>query len=296
MGLESFPSDTASPDYNEAVLKRINDGDFDVSWSPIQSRSGDNTATFYVMSDALKIDGVRISVSAYLQQTIADMLGAMLLTPKIADLAWLQRDVTLKPTPRPITSKLEGMIANSQAIDAQIPATASGILQTVGKHWVLSNELLNHGGRAINYGWHFDNSFGGQRWAPCFSDPQNPHCRVIQDPGWAHDPRHIDYSQTCVLVKRECLVNGHKRDLVDILKDPALAPLASHEGVLRVFRQPGVPVTACLLPINATADGDQGCPSPIREPQEGKISLWPVVVVSGVVGGVWYWLYKNRHK
>lgn len=231
---------SAGPARDAAILARIKRGDFDVRWGVVKSAAGGQTVRFTVLADALKIDGVRVNVSASLEQQIADVLGCSLLTPKLADLLWQQRTVDLQPSPQPIDASTEAMIAHSKRIDAAIRAKggARGIVQTVGKHWVISNALLDHSGRAENYGWHFAGStFGGNLYEPAVT----PGLRVIQGPGWAHDVSHSDYSQTCVLVRRTCWVGARPMDLRTLLAHPVLSLAASHEGPSRVFRQPGVP-------------------------------------------------------
>jgi hypothetical protein len=196
MSLSGLPADTKDKNYAPLILSLVEKGEHDAPvWLPVTSTIKDHTAVFYVMSDALSIEGVRVSVSATLEQQIADTLGASLLTPKLADLAFMQRGACkLLPTPRVISSKTADMITNSEAIDTQLAAQGNptGIKQTVGKHWTICNALALHPNKAVNYGWHFVKSFGGQRWAPCVSAP-NTDCRVIQDPGWFHDRTHIDY-------------------------------------------------------------------------------------------------------
>lgn len=222
---------------------------FEASFSEILSVAGGHEAKFYVFSDALKVEGIRVNVSAELQQRIADLLGCRLLTPKLADLIWSQREVTLKPHPRQITSSTSAMIEHSHRIDADLARMAENpvgkLLCTVGKHWVIDSDMLSHPGRAENYGWHFEGpnfqGITGEVVASLMKDKSGRYMRLIQGRGWAHDMRHVDYSQTCVLVSRACLVDGKKADLDTVLTDPSLAPLASHNGVLKILRQPGVP-------------------------------------------------------
>ena len=209
-------------------------------FSDVKSAAGGHTGNFRVFSDALKIDGVRISCSATLAQQIADLLGCCLLTPRLADLAFAQRAIDVKPHPIPISSTTGAMVKESQLLDSAIGGRA-GLAQSVGKHWVLTNTLIGKkasgGQAACNFGWQFaGDSFGGQRWGSAVT----PGLRCIQDMGWAHDIHHADYSQTCVLVSRDCTVDGQPRDLRDVLQDPQLSALVSHEGPLRIVRQPGV--------------------------------------------------------
>ncbi len=247
------------PGRDEAILTYIREGRYTADLRPLTSNVNGHTAIFYVFCDALKVEGVRVNVSAKLQQTIADMLGCSLLTPKVADLAWAQRTVTLPPFTRPITATTAAMIENSGKIDAalaKLNLTGRDLIQTVGKHWVIDNDLLTKTGRAENYGWHFEGSsfqgIKGEAVASLQKDKTGQYMRLIQGRGWAHDMEHVDYSQVCVLMSQMCEVDGKSLELRAVLTDPDLAPLASHQGVMKVFRQPGVPVTPLheyLLPV-----------------------------------------------
>jgi hypothetical protein len=262
----------AGPARDAAILALINAGQFEVQWSTVRSHTADNAhhGEFRVFADALKINGVRINVSAELAQQIADKLGCMLMTPKLDDLCWLQRTVTLPPITQPPvnmdTTAL--MIKESAAIDTALAAQGNptGLIRTIGKNWVLSNTMLDANGRpkmlsgvpmAVNYGWQYATpTFQGQTWEKCASDPAN--CHLVQGQGFRHDFHHTDYSQMCTLVSRRCFIDGAERDLAQVLQDPILAPLASHQGVLKVLRQPGVPETPMI--VSATPCVGPGCP------------------------------------
>jgi len=224
-----------------SILKHIDRGDFQARWVDLHVAEGGHTAVFHVMGDALSIGGVRINVSADLEQRIADKLGASLLTPKLADRLWIARNVTITPQIGEVTSSTDGMVKRSKMVSAAAAKAGyvqHGVLQTVGKHWVISNALERYapGTKAENYGWHFEGAtLGGSSFEPAVT----PGLRVVQGQGWAHPPQHTDASQTCVLVKKDCIVDGRHTTLARVLSDPALAPLASHEGVVRVLRQPG---------------------------------------------------------
>jgi len=255
MPLENLPEDLFSSAYDAGILDRIRKGDFTITWGEVTSEANGHKAIFRVFADALKIDGVRISVSAKLAQTIADMLGCVLPTPKIADLIWQQRAVTLPPFPLTqttadvaIMSTKRRMILHSSLIDQALAKQGNpqGITATVGKLWVIDNDLLQKAaGTAENYGWHFaGNSFGGASWEACASGG----CRLIQGRGWAHPNTHIDYSQILILVSRICYVDGHMMDIATLLSTPEFAPLATHDGnALKLLRQPGAPEAQSIV-------------------------------------------------
>ena len=244
LGPDDFPESV--PDRDAYILAQVQAGNYTAVSAPITSEIPGHTASFNVMADALKVNGVRVNLSAAGQQRVADALNCLLLTPKLADLIWYQRVVTLPPFPRSATQHdlqvmgtVERMIWHSQKIDSALAALggagAGGLICTVGKHWVIDDALLAHPNKAENYGWH------NTQTGPGCVTRESTTCRVIQDPGWAHNALHADYSQTCVLVSRQCTVDGQPMDLETLLQDPTLAPLASSTGAMKVLRQPGVP-------------------------------------------------------
>lgn len=247
--MASFPEVGAARD--AYILDQIRQGQFEVEYATIVSDYNGHHAEFSVFADALKIDGVRINVSAQLQQQVADLTGCALLTPMLADLIWVQRQVTLPPRPRAITSATAAMIEQSAKIDALLAAQGnpSGLVSTVGKIWALDNGIVGKfkygAALAVNYGWHFEGAvydgIPGETNASGFKDAAGHVYRLIQGCGFAHNMLEVDYSQICILVARVCKVDGVDMDYFDLLRNPDLAPLASHQDVLRVFRQPGVP-------------------------------------------------------
>ncbi len=239
------------------IFDQVWDGFSDFSFTEIRSTYNNHTAIFNVFADALRISGVRVSVSAETEQKIADITGCSLLTPKLADLIWMQRSIHIPPFPHAVDASSD-MTSNqwsldhSKHIDEEISKSGSiGVISTVGKHWVIDNDLSKITNKAMNYGWHFVGpNFQGIRGdvtASLLMDEKGTYTRLIQGRGTRHDMHHTDYSQTCVLVSRSCLVDGVESDLFDILSNPELAPLASHQGMMSVFRQPGVPGTSGKL-------------------------------------------------
>lgn len=251
MSLELPPN--VGQDREQAIRDYVRNGTYEVNWAKVVSTHAGHTGEFWVFADALKIEGVRVNVSAETEQIIADLLGCVLLTPKLADLIWMQRAVTLPPFPRPITATTQAMVEHSAKIDAALLKLdyKEGIVATVGKHWVLDNDLLVKTGRAMNYGWHFEGaSFQGIKGEPVatlMKDDKGQYMRLIQGRGTAHDMHHADYSQICVLASRECIIDGQPMDILTLLQDPALAPMISHQGALKLTRQPGVPKEKALV-------------------------------------------------
>jgi hypothetical protein len=242
-------------DRDDWAMKAVLDGRADFSFSDVTSSDGTNTAVFRVFTDALKVDGVRVSVSATLQQRIADVTGCMLLTAKVADLAWVQRAVHVDPHPRMPTEHMadtDWMIDHSSKVDIDIAKLGSpvGLVGTVGKHWILDNAIT--ASRAMNYGWHFTGqSFQGIPGEVVASLMKYPdgrsYYKLLQGRGGAHDPVHEDYSQTCVLMSRQMSFNGSEAEVRAVLADRATCGLGCHSGPLTIFRQPGVPEVEGIL-------------------------------------------------
>ncbi len=238
-----------SPARDQYILEAVRNGQAEAVFVPLTYTLDGRTIEVEVMADALKVDGVRVNVSAEVEQQIADMLNASLLTPLLADQLWAAREWTVTPktsTPDKQMSSTERMVSHSAAIDASLQAsgyTGQGIIQTVGKHWVLGKEGVISATKARNYGWHFLGA--GQGYAPATSYTGSG-VRVWQQPSTMHNPQHVDYSQIVQLVGRRILIDGQEADLAEVLADPELARFVSSEGPV-LPRQVGVDE---LTPIN----------------------------------------------
>lgn len=244
--LDDFPA-TQGPAREAKILEYVRSKKVTFSLVTITSEYNGHKGEFQVFEDALKIDGVRVNVTADTQQQIADLLGCVLPTAKLYDLMWLECNHKIPPHPRPITSSTQAMIDHSKQIDEDLAKTnAQGLKSTVGKTWIIHNSLASKPGKACNYGWHFEGvTFKGIKGHLVESKLKNPntndYIRVIQPASLFHDPKHTDYSQVCVLVSRKCRVDEKEMDILDVLKDPELAILANHDGILKALRQPGTP-------------------------------------------------------
>lgn len=251
----TFPQNLS--DRNKYILQCVQNGKYEMEWAPLTSSIPGHQARFWVSADALKIEGVRVNVSAYLQQQIADLIGASLLTVKLADLRFAQAQIRLEPHPRPITAQTQAMIEQSGKIDQDLQGKeiTGKIIDTLGKHWCISDELIRAPKiQALNYGWHFAGSpsFHGIKGYPCDSGQIDPISHLpyhtIQNSATAHDYNHTDYSQIACLVRLDCEVDGQPMPLLDLLRHPQLSFLASHSGPMTITRQPSVPETIAIPP------------------------------------------------
>lgn len=233
------------------LVQAIKDGRATVGWSFVTSEHAGHKLRISVMRDALKVDNIRWPATAIELQRVADHLGAMLLTPKVLDLIWLEAGrsgtqfnpvINHKYPDKTVIVALMPVVDVSSIVDGKIQAAGDvgGVIASVGKYWVLTNALLSGKfgkAQACNYGWH---STG----APY--DAVTPGLKVWQTIGSRHNNQHVDPSQVVRLMHRIAFLTrpGEKEEMVDLHQvaiDPALAPLISHEGPLRVLRQPGVP-------------------------------------------------------
>lgn len=251
-----WPKSLTDPSYDPMVLGAIAAGNFDHVFVPITIDIPGHRGVFFVSQDALKIGGVRINASAILQQHIADLLGAYLVTPKLMDQMWGQRALTVLPCTMPINSTSDGMIKHSACIDTQLTKLGGGdpirgLVQTVGKTWVLSNKLSTK--VAMNMGWHLEKQLAGVPFDPA---PTLAGAHMIQSPGTHHGPSHVDYSQICLYIARECTVDGQPTTFADVAQNQALCALVSHEGLLHTLRQPGA--SELVKPPSAVASKQPG--------------------------------------
>jgi hypothetical protein len=128
----------------------------------------------------------------------------------------------------------------------------------------------------MNMGWHLAQPLPGVPFDPA---PTAPEEHLIQSPGTHHDPNWVDYSQICLFVDAECVVDGAYSTFAEVAQSPDLSSLVSHEGPLRFLRQPGLPGMG--MPI-ATAETVTP-PSPSASLQ-GAGTVGAVALGAGVGG------------
>jgi hypothetical protein len=244
------------------IFDQVLAGNFEAEWVPLVYSNGVKTIKFDVMSDALKIDGIRVNVSAELQQKLADIFNASLLTAHIADLMFINAAHRVEPCPMTISSTVASMVKHSQAVDAKVGTTPKGLVASPGKHWILDKKLDNNPKRSCNYGWHFvGTTYRGIKGYPVASKQSKLNgspISVIQPNACAHDVKHSDYSQICQLVSQACWIDGVVHRLSDVLQDKNLCDLAVSGGPLVNTRQPGVVQVlgkTVLFPVKIFASG-----------------------------------------
>jgi hypothetical protein len=227
-------------DREKFITDQVVLGNFEANLVEVVSTMDGKEVKLLVMDDALKVNGVRVNVSATLEQQLADMFDASLPTAKVADMMYAVAARRANPCPQPISTTVAAMTKHSDMVEKQVSGK-SGLAATVGKHWVLDKQIEVRSDRACNYGWHFTgSSFQGINGFPAASNSAGAGAKVIQPNATAHDRFHSDYSQICQLVAQQCWVDGIEMRFSDVLKDPILGHLVSHQGPLKIDRHPGV--------------------------------------------------------
>jgi len=197
-------------------------------WFPLELRHAGRKIVVGVSRDAMRIGGVRATATADTLWKIATVMGALPLTPRMADQIHQQASVIVAPITRTWWSdgsmaKTARMVEQSQAVDSAV-AEGRGLVSGQCKDWVLTRKANRD--KAANYGWHVRNGGNGA---------VTSGLRVLQPLSTAHDWKHVDYSQGIRLMSRACKVDGIHRDLGDVLADPELCGILSHEGPIMVL-------------------------------------------------------------
>jgi hypothetical protein len=273
------------------LLGLAEQGEIVAEW--IDVKSGDLTVR--VLRDALKWGekgaAVRLGVTPRTQQQIADLLGAVLLTPKLVDVCAREAALAgglVRPHTQPINSTTEGYAKHSAAIDADLPADYAEIVAG-WKDWCVSADVFAKKGYATNYGWHIPKD-KAKAWSPIPIAKLVPAVSlaeffVVQGPYEAHttgtdadkdgkeEGGHGDYSQLVRVAHRVARWKGVPCDLADVIRGKLGAEAAasvSHEGALADWRLPGVDVI--VAPVVA-ADPRPSVPPTV-------IAVVPIVTIA----------------
>lgn len=256
------------------VVQLVKDGKAKFEWSQLTSEYNGYKLHLNVLRDAMKFDeipamtwdfkpvyvngelderifnGVRLPASAGQLQEIADLVGGMLLTPKIIDLIYINAKVKFDsivnsgPSAYTIVAIININDIHEMIEDKieSIGDDGTGIVECVGKYWCLIEDLNSKGMVqgdycACNYGW----------LAKSASGPGvTPGTQCWQRPGFAHNKQHWDPSQTIRLMHPKAVLehpDGTKEDvdLHDIANNVDLCGLIVHTNKpLTYLRQEGV--------------------------------------------------------
>lgn len=155
---------------------------------------------------------------------IAGLTRASLPTPPIVDAVWAAARVRLDPVPLPpgpAMTTVPVFEEHNRRIRAQRASEAAPPDALVAGHKkdvVLTGKLDPGSGKVAIYGWH---RADGTAIQPLYT---------------GHTDRWVDYSHGVRLVSRGILIDGAAHDLLEVLRDPALAGLLSDDGVIDLSR------------------------------------------------------------
>lgn len=276
MPLESWPKGMVAA--QAKILEEVAAGNFDHRWCPLTLADGENVLELEVSCDALMIEGVRVAVQPTTEQQIADMIGAVLLTPKLVDQIYAQTSEANRLSPKtgnPDDMTVAHMISQSARVDTEVAkrgAVSPPPIVNAGKDWVLVKKIFSEsaatacgGGQcAANYGWLTSTN----PWEGIHTDPTAtlPGVFAIQggpSGGTRHSIGQVDYSQLCRLAKRAARLNGRQVDLADVYvgKEPG-GNLVMSDGPLPDFRQPSSGSAPLVPPAPPPKDPPPGKPAP----------------------------------
>jgi hypothetical protein len=216
----------------EAILAQILSGNIPtflrtlvpVSLNSILPGGKRKNATIFVTPDYLAIgsddDYLRIPMNLYTAESIANHFGFILPTKKIVDEIYAQS--TYRLTPQPMTAGPEMRSTayyrtHNQMIQEQMGAMGVRLGALIAGHKkdvVITNRLATNEGKIAIYGWHRD-----------VGDPIQPLSTI-------HGAFYADYSHGVRLVSEMVFVDGKRRSIYEVLRDPTLAGLFSNEGVI----------------------------------------------------------------
>ncbi|MCI0434508.1 MAG: hypothetical protein L0271_12840 [Gemmatimonadetes bacterium] len=190
----------------------------------------EHDVTFWVTPDYLAVgsdtDAFLVPLSPRTAQRIADLVGGSLPTPPMVDAIWAAASVRLVPirlnrddsTRTVAYFERHDRLVHAQRMLHDVPpgTFVAGHKLDV----VLSARLSGNPGNVAVYGWHF------------------PDGQPIQNLSTALPESRVGYSHGIRIVHPGILVDGVSMDLLDVLRDPELAPLLSDDGPIAEPRYP----------------------------------------------------------
>lgn len=183
-------------------------------------------ASYWVMPDYLMVgndqDFFRVPMTPMAAQLIADRLGFFLSTTKIADDVY--RSAAVKLEPQPLTEERESLatfVHHHRLIEGQRQGRR-GLIAGIKKDVVSTSRLFttDRPDRLALYGWH---QLDGKPIQPLYT---------------GHINHYVDYSHGFRLVWRDIKVGDQFMDFKEVLADPKLRPILTHEDDARYFEYP----------------------------------------------------------
>jgi hypothetical protein len=180
-------------------------------------------------------DCLRLPLTPITAQRIANLWGCFLPTPKLVVETWRSAKVKLPPTSM-VPNKganMQQFVEHNATIEQQLRGSGgNGLLRSGHKKDVVTGSGMTNG-KVVIYGWMRSD-------CPSPTDPfpaQTAPWRV-QPYSTVHDTYYFDYSHVIRFVAPECLIEGKKYDVEQVLTDARLAVALSDQGPLKTPRYP----------------------------------------------------------
>jgi hypothetical protein len=237
--------------WEAAAVELVRQGSV-ISWPMVNltlsstSKDGStHAAVLPVASDYLAIgepgDYLRLPLRPSTAQSIANLAGLLLPTPKIAYEIWRQSKTQLSPRPQDNRgANLTEYAKHDKTIENQLSTLAPepGLVTGHKKDVIVSN--IYKPGKVLIYGWFW----------PKDATPPKGFSQPIQARSNVHGDFYVDYSHGIRFVSPVMTVDGEERQTEAVLRDPELSKLLSDEGPVRTLRYPASNDPAPYHPAN----------------------------------------------
>jgi len=181
--------------------------------------------TYLVMPDVFSIgsddDFVRMPMNPLTAKKICDKYNCILPTKKMCDQIWKAATIKIEPQPKgpPYDMSMlasQTYLDHNNKIEKQLIGKPRGELVSGHKKDVIFDKiLLTKKDNVVIYGWFHLNGTPIQGPLPNSS---------------SHNVHYRDYSHGIRLIAQDVIVNGQVKNIYDVLNDPSLCHLISHEG------------------------------------------------------------------
>jgi hypothetical protein len=164
-------------------------------------------------------DFIRVPMGFEAATSVARRFGFTLPTRKMVDAIYQQSVVRLEPRPMkpgPQMVSTQYFFAHNEAIENQRAGGEPGeFVSGHKKDLILTKRLLTRRGHVAIYGWH----------------QRRDH--PIQPLSTFHGARYADYSHGVRLVSTTVVYDGDPRQVYELLRDPKVASILTHEGTIK---------------------------------------------------------------
>lgn len=203
-----------------------------VSWpfQDVEFQAGGHNVVVKVASDYFAIgtpeDCLRLPLTPTTAQRIANLTGCVLPTYKLVLETWRAAKTKLVPTSM-VPNKGANMAQfaeHNALIEQQLAGTGNGLLRSGHKKDVVIGKAVKPG-KVVIYGW-----IKNDCPTPTDQMPSMTATWRTQPYSNVHGDFYFDYSHGIRLVASECLIDGRKYDIDQVLTDASLAYCLSDEG------------------------------------------------------------------